>query len=659
MIRKFIVVLIAGTICLIGAGPLLAVGEYPGGNVEIYPTLQAYEEATGKRIEIFDESPMLTEEVAAGELPSVEERLPEEPMVLDPAVRIGKYGGALRMSWVGMEDAYAGIVDVIYEFPLTYSSEAPMESIEPNIFKSWEISEGGRVFTFHVREGMKWSDGQPFTADDFMFWYEDIALNKELSPQPHFFLMMGEEVGEWEKIDKYTIRMSWSKPYGQLLERLSRWRPVPYAPKHYLKEFHPNYTPMDEIEKIVGKEGYTIWTDLFRARMEYYRNPETPTICAWVQVSKGLEPLILMKRNPYYWKIDTEGNQLPYIDFVERGALTNQEALVLKAVAGRIDLCMDEIVGGLENITILKKNEEKGGYKIVPSMWNVLHGTVEFNMSHEDPVLRKLFRDKRFRIALSVAEDREEINNIVYKGLYMVSQTAPPIGPPFYGDRPRFKVYTDYEPEFANYLLDKVGLDKWNAGHTIRLRPDGKPLELVLSLDLSYAANTQIAEMLKKQWEDVGVAITIKPIAGELWEERKQTGMYELGMRGWNSAGGTRPMFGPERDEMVPISALFQPNWAWGLWYQTEGKEGEEPPPAIKELHELSVEFVSTLDRERKIQIEREVDRIHADNLWMIATLKCPGTAFFHVITNRLKNVRKPCPFEMNPAQPSTWYIEE
>jgi len=403
---------------------------------------------------------------------------------------------------------------------------------------------------------------------------------------------------------------------------------------------------------VMKKEGYTTWIDFFSAKLDYCSSLGTPTMCAWVQASEITKPIIEMKRNPYYWKIDTEGNQLPYIDGIYRTALADVEALILKAVAGDIDIIMDDYLGLSENITPLKKNEEKGGYKIVPSFWGGEVGGVFFNMSHEDPVLRKLFRDKRFRIALSVAMKREEINDVVFKGMYTPSQAAPPPGPPFHGEWPRFKVYTNYDPEF------KVGLDKWNAEHTMRLRPDGKLLKLVLNVDAWWSPDVKICEMLKKYWKDVGVEITLKPIGVELWEQRFMSGMYEMAVS-QHTIGGFRPMFGAENQEMSPFSADFKPNWAWGLWYQTNGKEGEEPPPAIKELHELSIEFSHTLSRERKIQIEREMERIDCENLWKIIALSIPPETRFHLIVNRLKNVRKPCPMEMNPAQPSTWYIEK
>lgn len=659
MVRKLMVVLLAGTICLLGATPLLAVGKWPGEEVDIFPTLQAYEKATGKKIEEFHQAPELKEKVAVGELPPVEERIPDEPMVLDPAVRIGKYGGVLKQSWVGAaaKQVVGGILDVIYEFPLTFSSD--MKEIRPNIFKSWEIKEGGKVFIFHIREGMKWSDGAPFTADDFMFWYKDIALNKKLWPQPPSYLVLDGEVGKWEKIDDYTIKMSWSAPYGLLLERLCRWRPVPYAPAHYLKQFHPNYTPMDKIKKMMKKEGFTTWTDFFTSKTQYWTNRDTPTMCGWVMASKITDPVLRMRRNPYYWKIDTEGNQLPYIDEIRVTPVADVEALVLKAIGGDIDVIMGEYLGFIENITTLKRNEEKGEYEVVPSAWNNQLGAVFFNLSCKDPVKRKIFRDKRFRIALSVAMDREEINDIVFKGMARPSQPAPPEGPPYFSaKKPMYKLFTNYDPEYANYLLDKVGLDKWNADHTLRLRPDGKPFKVVLTAFVWWPQTVRIAEMYKKYWEDVGIGVTVKPIGAELAGSRFQSGMYEIATHS-HTMTGWRPIWACDRDNVCPITAGFRPNWAWGLWYQTDGKEGEEPPPAVKRLAELADEERHTLSYKRRIQIEKEVHRIHSENLWVISAVTMPKDLYFHVITNRLKNVRKPLPMEMNPGQPSTWYIEE
>ena len=648
--RKFIVTLLVGAIVCLGVTPILAAG----GEGQLYTTLQDYQSKTGKRITKFNEAPELAKMVKEGKLPPVAERLPEEPVVLDPADKIGKYGGTLQQSYVETGVRVVGIDDITYEYPVVYSND--MQRLDPNLFKSWDITNGGRIFTFHLRKGLKWSDGAPFTVDDFMFWYEDMATYTDLYPNFHSYVKLGGEVGKWEKLDDHTLRITWPKPHGLFLLRFARWRPVPYSPKHYLMKFHPKYTPMAEIEKMMKDEGYDTWRDFFNFMGKDWANPGVPTMNAWMQLGKMTDPVIRMVRNPYYWKIDTAGNQLPYIDEIRRVVAGDQEAVLLKALAGEIDIIMGEYLGFFENIATLKANEGKGKYKVSPSSGNNQFGALYFNLSHQDPVLKKAFNDKRFRIALSMAMNREEINDIIFRGLLRPSQPAPPEGAPLYGERHHFQSYIEFDPDFANYLLDEVGFDKKNSAG-IRLRPDGKPLQITIMPHPWQASLPRIGEMLKKYWEDVGVGVNVKPIGGGIWFDRFRSGQYDIGLM-TNTMTGLPPIFHPDRDNTRPISALFRANWAWGLWYETGGKEGEEPPTAVKRLEEIAIKYLQTVDRHTQIQMEKEVHQIHIDNLWILSALTVPGERYVHVITDRLKNVPRPLALEMNPGQPSTWYIE-
>jgi len=650
MVRKIVVMLLTGAICLIGASSLLA------AQSEIYGTIQEYEKLTGKKIKSFSEAPMLREKVATGELPSVEQRVPEEPLVVQPADKIGKYGGTLRT----VTYSWNQFGDMLWDHPLVYSSD--MKEIKPNIFKSWEISKDGRTFIFHLRKGMKWSDGYPFTADDFMFWYEDVALNKELNPAGVYNLKVGGEMGVMKKIDDYTIQLSFAGPYGVLLERLCRWRPKPYLPKHYLKQFHPNYTPKDELDKIVKKEGFDSWVSLFESRIVSDNPyPGVPTIDAWLPLDKFGEAVQRYIRNPYYWKIDTAGNQLPYIDRLEEGQVGDSEGVLMKALAGDIDLMNSYTLGYASNYPVLKKNEKKGNYRLVSQYgWCDNIGDVVFNYSHKDPVLRKIFADKRFRIALSVAMNRDEINKVIFKGMYKPSQPAPPDGPPYHGELPQFHVYTQYDPQLANHLLDLMGL-KWDKDHNVRLRSDGKPLQLVASVQTGWIQHVPMAEMYKKYWKEVGIGITLKPLSEQFYSERRNANQHEIGIEPDNF-GGRRPIIAAMRDEPVPITPNWMINSLWARWLLTKGEKGEEPPEDVKRLFEINKEFMAEPDAEKRIALEKEIYLIHCENLWEIGGIKQPANlpqVWYEYFSNRVKNVPDPCPPEDYYIQPSTWSIEE
>ena len=657
MSRKLMVVLLTGAISFAAASSLLA------NDLKIYSyaTPQAYQEATGNKIKKFNEAPALKAKVVAGELPPVEERLPEEPLVVVPADEIGQYGGTMRQVHMGPgADAILGVSKLMEEFPLKYSPDKLQ--IEPNVFKDWEVSEDARTFVFHLRKGMKWSDGYPFTADDFMFWYEGIALNKELSPAGIEQFKVGGEMGVMEKIDDYTIKVTFSQPYGFFLEQLCRFRPPLFAPKHYLKQFHPKYTSPSKLKETLKKEGFTDWASLFNAKRTWWDviNPECPTIWAWQPMNKITEPVNYFVRNPYYWKVDTQGNQLPYIDRIDRFLVGDLEAKMLKVIAGEVDWVQGESLGyTAEKVATLKRYEKKGGYRVVRALKpQNSFGVVFFNYSHEDPVLRNIFRDKRFRIALSVAINRDEINEVIFRGAFFPGQCRPDMGSPYDNTLPQFHVYTQYDPQLANRLLDAIGL-QWDKDHKVRLRPDGKPLNLVAIVSTERGPfMAEMAGMYKKYWGEVGVNVVVKPLSSQFFGERINASKHELAI-GQFCMGGMRPCLTGKRGEPVPLGPGWVINPKWGEWCVTNGAKGEEPPEDVKRLYELHKEYLREADADKRAAIDKEIYLIHCENLWMIGGLKVTPATQYNVFSRKFRNVPEPQAAECQYNQPSAWYFKK
>jgi len=635
--------LLSGVICLMGVASVLAQG---------YSTLQEYEKATGRRIEKFNEAPMLRTKVAAGELPPVEKRLPEEPLVVEPVEEIGQYGGTWRTAFEPNKP-WGQLAYTFFECPVRWSKD--YTKLLPNVVKGWKVSEDAKSVTLFLRKGMKWSDGAPFTADDWLFWYKDIVLNDELTPVKPSFLMYGGELGKVEKIDEYTVKFSFTKPYGMFIEYLQTQ--ITYAPKHYLKEFHPNYVPMDKVKEMMKKEGFTLWTDFFLDKNEYFDNPERPMIEAWYPLDSYDTPIQRLVRNPYYWKIDTEGNQLPYIDKVQRTQLP-VEAMVLQAVAGKIDY-LNRHISNLQNYPLFMQNREKGNYRLVfgtPPGLN--YGTIYLNFFHKDPVLRKLFRDKRFRIALSIAINRDEINELCFKGLAIPSQQAPSPGDPWYEEK-FGKAYTEYNPERANEILDEMGL-KWDENHEYRLRPDGKKLRAVMIMlggEAQEAPYAEIQELVKKYWKEIGFEIVVKPTDVRLWVQRMKAGDFDIGGYAGNagSAGYS------------PVKSVFVfPFWnscywgtQWGLWFATAGKSGEEPPQEVKRLMEIYDEIRAEVSMEKRISLYKKAFTIHMENLWLIGIVNRAPQQYFYVVTNRFRNVPNHLQMESGSNCRSAYYASQ
>jgi peptide/nickel transport system substrate-binding protein len=318
----------------------------------------------------FKEAPALSELVKAGKLPPVEERIGQDPLVIKPLREIGKYGGTVRRGFTGPGDKFngrrfAGIDNVLY---WDYSCTR----VVPNIARAWEEQDGGRTLMIQLRRGMKWSDGQPFTADDFVFWFEDMYSNKELTPAPMVQMMINRKPVGVEKVDATTVAFRSPEPYPALVVVLAGLNRLggqnengseglgagPYAPAHYLKQFHPKYAPKEKIDEVVKTAGFDNWVSMFKNRSDPALNPELPGVAAWKTVQPANTPVWTLERNPYSIWVDTDGNQLPYIDKVQMQVAENLEILNLRAIAGEIDFQARHI--DLGKLPVFVENQQKG-----------------------------------------------------------------------------------------------------------------------------------------------------------------------------------------------------------------------------------------------------------------------------------------------------------
>jgi len=625
MLRKLVVVLLVGALSLLGVLPGLAEDQYT--------TLKDYEKATGKAITRFHEAPMLRVKVAAGELPPVEERLPEEPLVLIPVEEIGQYGGTWHRAWMGRADA-AGPSRITTERLIRFSRD--MKRILPNIAKSWEISEGGKVFTFHLRKEMKWSDGVPFTADDFLFWYEDIILNDELTPAKPVWLKTGGELGKVEKVDDYTIRFRFTKPHGLFLKYLAgpQGHGIAYYPKHYLKQFHPRYTPVEKLEEMAKKEGFKFWYQLFQAKNDRWMNPDLPVVTPWKTRTPATEDPFVLERNPYFWKVDPEGNQLPYIDRISHRLVENPDMINFKAMTGEIDMQFRHIL--YTNYPLLMNGREKGNYRVFKYTDDFeTNMAIGINLNNKDPVLRKIVQDKRFRIAMSLAMNREEINELCYLGLCKEPrQVAPLPESPYYtkwAEKLAYE-YLEYNPQKANELLDEMGL-KWDKDHKYRLRPDGKVLALTIEFTPAFGPWADALELIKEYWEAVGVKTAVKSEERSLFYTRKNAADHDVAV--WTGAAGMQTVLGPRW--YLPYSNESLHAVLYALWYNTGGKSGVEPKGDLRKTLELYDRIKATTDEGEQIQLWDEIMRLNAENLWVLGTLSSPP--LIGVVKNNFRNI--------------------
>ncbi|RLE07050.1 hypothetical protein DRJ00_08780 [Candidatus Aerophobetes bacterium] len=602
MVRKLVGIFLSVMLCLAGLTSVLA--------QSTYSTIEEYEKISGKKIEAFNEAPMLKIKVAAGELPPVEQRLPEEPMVVKPVEEIGSFGGTIRLTSLGGPFSYRINQYWLSEPVLQYTSDRT--AVYPNIVKDFKASNGYRTFTLFLRKGMKWSDGHPVTADDVMFWYKDILLNDELTPVKPKDLTQAGELVRVEKVDDYTVKFLYSHPYysfpRKVLAPPSDTRI--FEPKHYLKKYHIKYNP--KANELAKEEGFDYWYQLFKQHGKWTSVAANrgPSLEPWI-VKKITTDHAVFERNPYYWKIDTAGNQLPYVDRIEVRATANREAYKMSVIGGETDLALASLT--LEDYPVVKKNEEKGNYKV--RLWKKpCYSAVTYfpYQVHEDPILRKILQDLRFRKALSLAINREEINKLLYFGKGTPGQCAVPPGSKYYVPK-YWKYCAEYDPEKANQLLDEMGL-KWNKEHTYRLRPDGKILFVKIEgYSEPQTPTIATAKLVRSYWEKIGIKVDF---------DFSSTALF------WSRFPANKVSICCHWMEVINEGLIsdFHIIWCkpWADAYATGGRakaEKEGVPEDVIRYFELVEEFRNAASEQEKIELSHELSRLWTTNLWGIGTV--------------------------------------
>ncbi|NLS77923.1 MAG: ABC transporter substrate-binding protein [Chloroflexi bacterium] len=593
----------------------------------------------------FSEAPALAEQVKAGKLPPVDERLPEDPRVVTPIEKVGKYGGEWRMGTLGTADNAIFTRNTWYEGMLRWNVE--WTEVVPGVVKSWEVGADGKEFTWNLRKGMKWSDGAPFTAEDMAFWFEKLT-NTELNPVFSKTLSTGSDPMQFTKIDDYTIKYTFKAPYGLLLQRMacpsSEW----FSPKHYEKQFYPAYADKDALAAKVKAAGVDNWFQAYGAWIDPKLNPEQPVVYAWLGTSKlGDGTQWICQRNPYFYCVDTEGNQLPYIDRQVYAVAADAAAIGMMALAGELAY-QDRHVATLANKPLFMENAQKIDIRFVDTQGSSMNAcTIALNWTHKDPALRELIQNKDFRIALSVAINRQEIIDIIGLGIGEPWQWAPLRQSPLFNET-LAKQYTEYDPAKANQLLDGIVPKKDAEG--MRLRPDGQQLGFVME---NSNINSDMLDMVVKYWKDVGIRCLNKLEDRSLLYERKRANECDIAI--WGGDGGMDVILEPRW--YFPYSEESNYAMDWVHWYTSAGKEGSEPIEPAKKQMELYDKLLITPDLEDQNDIMREILKIAEEQFWGIGLyVGGPGYA---IVKNKFRNVPQkywgswlyPNPGPLNPCQ--------
>ncbi|MGI6209819.1 MAG: ABC transporter substrate-binding protein, partial [Anaerolineae bacterium] len=565
----------------------------------------------------YNEAPMLAERVAAGELPPVDERLPVEPLVQPVVDEIGEYGGTWHRAAVSASDT--ALFFRLYPDALVYFDIEG--NLVPAIAKSWEVNEDGTQYTFHLREGMKWSDGHPYTADAVMWWYDHVLNNPEITPVKPSWMRAGDEYGVIEKIDDYTLRVTFSSPYGTFLE----WAATSYligVPGHYLEQFHIDFTDRAELEAMAKERAFEQWFQLFNNRNDPYQNPERPIVGAWQFITEPDETTLIAERNPYYYRVDPEGNQLPYIDRIQWEIVTNPEVLNFMAIAGELD-CQERHIN-LLNYPLFVEGQEQGNYRILEwpgdggadaaLMFNQNAGQQEGATDHEI-VIGELLRSVEFRQALSSALDRDEIWNSAFLGFGEPRQMAPMPWSKYYEEGMETP-FIEFDVDLANQMLDDLGLDKRDA-EGFRLGPDGQPIDFSIAAVDLFGPWVDTAQLANNHWNAVGIKCSVSVQERTLYYTRVQAGQSQVAV--WNTGGNGKVLIYPSW--VMPYSSSTRIAPLSGLWYQSGGTQGVEPTGDLRTVIDVFTEATATIDQAAQDELAKEIFRINSRNLWSIGTI--------------------------------------
>ncbi len=576
------------------------------------------------------ETPSLAAAVASGAMPPVAERVPSEPAIAD--VPLGRAGGELRVLMAGAKDTR---LLVVYGYARLVGYTTDLK-FAPDIAKSVDIDDD-RSFTFHLRDGHKWSDGKPFTAEDFRYWYEDVALNPDLSPSglPAELLAQGEKP-RVEILDKLTVRYSWSNPNPLFMPALAAPNPLYlYQPAHYLKQFHTKYADKEKLKELIKERKQRNWAALYNRVDNAYRNdnPDLPSLEPWVLETRPPADRFIFQRNPYYHRIDSAGRQLPYIDRVLM-TIADNKIIPAKTGAGESDLQARYL--RFDNYTFLKDAEERNGYTV--RLWHTAPGSqlaLYPNLNNNDPVWRSLFRDVRFRRALSMAIDRHEINQAIYYGLAKEGQNTLLPESPLY--RPEYRgAWTKFHLDHVNALLDEIGLARRD-DEGVRLLPDGRPLQIVIETSGESTEESDVLELIRDTWSEVGIKLFSRPSQLQVFRERIFSGATMMaiakGIDNGLITADTPPM------EFAPTSQYQQLHWPkWGQYVETKGRAGEAPDlPFAQELQRLLGNWFSAGSVDERKKVWDAILTITAEEVPTIGI--AAGVPQPVVINNKLRNV--------------------
>ncbi|ENH96869.1 family 5 extracellular solute-binding protein [Gracilibacillus halophilus YIM-C55.5] len=519
------------------------------------------------------------------------------------------------------------------------------------------MNEDSTEYTIYLREGMRWSDGVPFNADDIMFYWEHM-LTKETFGKSIYdaYYSVDPETGERHlaevtKIDDYTVKVTHAFPSPDFLKRVAIDNKWFFAPEHFHKTILPEFVGDEKAAEIASEWGYSDVGSFLKATGYYYwTNEEIPTLRPWVASNDPHSEEFVMKRNPYYWKVDSEGNQLPYLDELVATKIQDPSHATLGMLGG------DYNIAGFatQDYTVLKENEEKSDYRVL--LWptvNLTSAAIVLNQTAQEENIRNAIQDIRFREALSVAVDRNEVTEIYTNGMAEPIQASVPEGLTGYQEGWKDQ-WATYDPERANQLLDEMGLTEMN-NEGFRLFEDGSVVTLTITSQNQETAD--FLELIKNYYEQVGVKVNLKTVDPGTYSDR----LYNNDITATTAVPSVvdvalRP------DVLVPLRLGQVWHSGYGQYRETDGELGTQPEGDIAKLVENWDKLRASATEEEASQWSDEIYKLHKENQWLLGY--AGPTPHIIVASNSLRNVPEERFYadefrELGHGHPAQFFIKE
>jgi len=614
------------------------------------------------------EPPMLADLVKSGKLPPVDERLPQTPVVVGGRDAIGVYGGEVRMIHydpVWLVSNYDWMAERLLHY-----LDIDLRTLVPNIFEGWEVSPDGTTFTFKMRKGLKWSDGQPVTTEDVRYFIEDVWFNKDLNASPMWQIRFDGKTNntnaKLDVIDDFNFKLTFAAPFGALPAHLTRWEignwPSILGPSHYYKQYHNKYTDQAKLDQMAKDNKLDTWVQLYNQRcgpsqwgLGYWQVPDWmkttpyPTLSPWILKDMPGAGLFTFERNPYYWKIDLSGNQLPYIDNMRMDYITTTDAAKLKLAQNELDAM------GMHDVTMAeypfyKDNQAKGNFQVMDYISCMSDRDVFFPQhvifledgTTRDTVLEEIVNHPDFVKALSMAVDRDEINQSLLFGTARMGQLSPMPSSKYFKEK-YATAWAQFDKAEANKLLDGMGLTQKNA-QGIRLRKDGKPLTYIIEQGgLRVGPLTpKVSEMIASYWRDIGIDATTKEVDSSLLQTRMNNGQVHCTV--WHADRCTDLLLPLEMHWYIPTAGGqggASSNWA--AWWAAADKTAAgliEPPDQIKKYYDLFAQMTSTTSEDDRVKYGQQIfDGLAETPLAIGLILECPAPLLYN---KNMRNLPRP-----------------